>query len=198
MRQDAGKGTRTGHCRYKHDYDRQVCSTPRTIEIWQLVYLDFLLMTTSAAFWVATGAPSKELSIRTGLFEGIEVSPTTVTIFDEGIQNTVSTNWATQMPLTKHAEEMKNTRQANPSTNETTKGTQRRSNYCRRTRSLSISPCVMWVEGPASNTFCTDTVTRPLTMNDLVEPGEHIPEHFINHLCGWVQKEHARRHERNK
>lgn len=92
---------KTAQRRYKGDYDRPVCSAPKAIEIGQYVYLDCPAMNTFSVERLATKSYIKLLSTKMGPLMVIKVSPTTVTIDEDGIENKVSVDRAAVAPTVR-------------------------------------------------------------------------------------------------
>lgn len=134
----------------------------------QFIYIHWPPKMTSAAERLVTEFYNKLIPPETWPFRIIEVSPTTVTIGKEGIQNTVSIklHWC-------HRRNTQNdklcTLQTNQSTNETTKSTKSKDRIQQKnpltcpSNTQSITLGVMWAKAITFETFCTGTDIYLLT-----------------------------------
>lgn len=85
---------------YEFDHNSKICNASKKIEIGKYVHLD-LLMTTSAAELLASDSYSEVLSVKMGLFRAMEDSPTTMTIDEVRIRNTVFVDQTASFPLVR-------------------------------------------------------------------------------------------------
>lgn len=92
--QDVGKYMKTAQRWYITEYDKQIRSVLRKIDIRKYVYLSCPPMTTSAAKVLANKSYNKALSRRTWPIKVIEVAAETVTIAENEIWSTVLINRA--------------------------------------------------------------------------------------------------------
>lgn len=80
----------------KGDHNRRLHIVPKTIEVGHYVYLDWPLLATSAAEYLAAKCYSELLSFKTGPSQVVEVMPVTMKIDEDGIRNILSVYRATR------------------------------------------------------------------------------------------------------
>lgn len=90
MRPDADKRMKTAQRRYNEDHARPIHNAPKKTEARQYVYLNRTSLTTFVTGCLVTETYSKLLSVETGVFREIEVSPMIVMIDEHCIRHTVS------------------------------------------------------------------------------------------------------------
>lgn len=103
MRQNTGKQVKTLRRCFKRDHDRQVCTAPKTIRIGRYVRLDRPPMSFSAAEHMALRPYNCLWSVKAGTFKVVKVSPTCLTVEENGIQKRVSVDWGTVNTTAKEA-----------------------------------------------------------------------------------------------
>lgn len=96
--QDADERMKLSQRRYYADYEGKLCNEPLPFTAGLYVSFDWLLLTTSAAEWLANESYSKLMPWKLSPFKIFEVTSSTLAIDEDGIRNTVWINHAILAP----------------------------------------------------------------------------------------------------
>lgn len=189
MRMKAAEGP------FNSDHDKEVRKVLYTIGRGPEIYLDRAPIVTSAPERLATDSYSKLMPPETVPFKILKLSPTTVTIDEDGVRNSISINQATLAPSAKFAERQfiyKTVSPANEPREKVKKGRGKTN-----VEELDDVPgeytvhCIVQQFAEHRNVKDVGLWYSYTAASDTVRAPEHGPEHFITRCWGPRKKTNA-------
>lgn len=171
----------------KDNHDLKIRKVRVTFTARQYFHLARPSTTISAAERLATKLYNKLMPTKRGPFKIIEVSPSRITIEEEGFRNTVSVDQVTLVPLAEYAEQQlvytsKQSIDERDDKADETGGHTTAEDLADALHEYAVH-CVMSHKGESDNVRYVVRLYGYTFAEDRVEPLEHIPEHFIT--CYW-------------